>query len=154
MATNLVVESPDFDKIRKESGWATEDAVKRLWYVLNDEIRVRRISVRQATDKIDGVVITDAPSAQQDDYDAANATVIYFNGTTSFTFTGLRNGTPGRVLFIHNGNTATITIGNAHAGSATTNRIVTSTGGDKSLTQDTTIILQYIDDRWREASLI
>lgn len=42
MAGNLVIESPDFDEIRKESGASTEDAIKLLWYALNNEIKLRQ----------------------------------------------------------------------------------------------------------------
>lgn len=42
MADNLVIESPDFDQIREEAGYGTEDAVRLLWYTLNQEISDRR----------------------------------------------------------------------------------------------------------------
>ena len=42
MAENLVIESPDFDEIRKESGTSTEDAIRLLWFALNGEIKQRR----------------------------------------------------------------------------------------------------------------
>lgn len=42
MANNLVIESPDFDQIRDETGHGTEDAIRLLWYTLNQEIADRR----------------------------------------------------------------------------------------------------------------
>lgn len=42
MSDNLVIESPDFDQIIKESGDFTSDAIKLLWYSLNNEILLRR----------------------------------------------------------------------------------------------------------------
>ena len=42
MAENLVIESPDFDEIRKETGTATEDAIRLLWFALNNEIKLRQ----------------------------------------------------------------------------------------------------------------
>lgn len=42
MAVNLVIESPDFDEIRAETGASTEDAIKLLWYALNNEIKLRQ----------------------------------------------------------------------------------------------------------------
>lgn len=42
MSEQLVIESPDFDQIRKESGRATEDAIRLLWYALNEENKQRR----------------------------------------------------------------------------------------------------------------
>ena len=46
MAENLSIEAPDFDRIRKGDAPATEDAVRLLWYVLNNEIKLRRIGQR------------------------------------------------------------------------------------------------------------
>ena len=43
MAENLSIEAPNFDRIRKGDTHATEDAIRLLWYVLNNEIRMRRI---------------------------------------------------------------------------------------------------------------
>lgn len=42
MSEQLVIESPDFDQIRKESGTASENAIRLLWYSLNREISDRR----------------------------------------------------------------------------------------------------------------
>lgn len=45
MSDNLVIESPDFDRIEKESGYATKDAVNLLWLTLNQEI-INRLKQR------------------------------------------------------------------------------------------------------------
>jgi hypothetical protein len=42
MADNLVIESPDFDQIRKETGTSTEDAIRLLWFALNNEVKLRQ----------------------------------------------------------------------------------------------------------------
>jgi len=42
---NLTIESPSFDRIRKESGRSTEDGLRLLWLALNDT----RSMVRRAT---------------------------------------------------------------------------------------------------------
>lgn len=153
MAVNRVIQSADFDKIKKESGPETVDFLTRLWYILNDEIRLRRQGDRINEKRIRGGLTTDAPTSQQDDYDPGSDTLfVYFNGSTNFTLTGIRNGQAGRRLVIHNGGSATITIADDSASSAVTNRILTSTGANRSLTTDKTITLNYIDSRWREDS--
>lgn len=45
MGSQLVIESPAFDVIKQESGYATRDAIQLLWYALNDEI-LNRIKAR------------------------------------------------------------------------------------------------------------
>ncbi len=153
--SQLTIQSADFDKIRKETGQETVDFLTRLWYILNDETRLRRQGDRINASRIRGGLVTDAPTTQQDDYDAGSGTLfVYFNGSTPFTLTGIRNGQAGRRLVIHNGGSATVTIADDSASSATTNRILTSTGGNKSLTTDKTITLNYLDSRWREDSPI
>lgn len=42
MAEQLVIESPDFDQIRKDAGVTVEDSIRLLWFTLNDEISKRR----------------------------------------------------------------------------------------------------------------
>lgn len=42
MAEQLVIESPDFDQIRKDAGTTVEDSIRLLWFTLNDEISKRR----------------------------------------------------------------------------------------------------------------
>lgn len=56
---NLTVEAPDFDRIRKDAGIHTADAVRLLWYAVNDT----RSQVRKVQSQLQWV---DVP------YDAAN----------------------------------------------------------------------------------
>jgi hypothetical protein len=57
-------------------------------------------------------------------------------------------------VLLHNTGTATITIKNASASSDATNQILTVTGADKSLTTGKSLLLAYINSRWREQSFI
>lgn len=44
---NLTVEAPDFDRIRKDSGIHTADAVRLLWYAINDtRSQVRKVQAQ------------------------------------------------------------------------------------------------------------
>ena len=51
MGSQLVIESPAFDEIKKESGYATRDAIQLIWYALNDEI-LNRIKARWRWDDV------------------------------------------------------------------------------------------------------
>ena len=51
MGSQLVIESPAFDVIKQESGYATRDAIQLLWYALNDEI-LNRIKARWRWDDV------------------------------------------------------------------------------------------------------
>lgn len=155
MAFNLTVQSSDFDKIKKESGTETANFLRRLWFILNDEIKIRRREDRRRSDRILGAVKTDAPTTAQPAYDPGDHLFLYFNGSTNWTLQGIRNGQEGRLLFLHNAGSATITIADdSGSASATNMRILTSTGANKSLTQDLAIVLQYLDSRWREAKIL
>lgn len=150
MSENLVIESPDFDEIEKKAGRATRDAVTLLWTVMNEEIRTRRKAVRTSKETLEVRILTSAPGSQQDNFDTDRATIWYFTGSTNFTLTGIRNGSEGNIKFFHNTGTATITIANNSGSSDATNRLLTSTAANKSLTQDQSIAFMYINSRWRE----
>jgi hypothetical protein len=149
MADNLSVESPEFDRIRKETGNATEDAIKLLWYALNSEIDLRRQTVRIAKDTDSGKVLAYAPGASMDNFDTQGATTVYFIGGSAQNLTGVRNGVEGRRVMFHNLQAGTITVKNS-ATSDAANQFVTSSGGDKSMTTGTSFFSTYINGKWRE----
>jgi hypothetical protein len=155
VSENQTIESPDFLKIKDESGYATSDAVRLLWYVLNDEAATRRRSVRAAQERLEPAVKTAAPTANQDNYPTDGASIIYFNGSTNVSISGIMAPEPGkaRILLIHVGGTGTITFLNASASSITENRIVTSTGADRARATNTSLMLAYLDSRWRDIAL-
>jgi hypothetical protein len=153
MAENLSIESPDFGRIKKDAGRATEDAIRLLWFVQNDEIAQRRRGVRAARDRYRPKLLTLAPTAQQDDLETEGAGIIYFTGSTNFSLTGLRAIEEGDVVILVNLGSATITVENEHAGSDAQNRIVMAAGADKTLATNKAIILAYLNTRFRELSL-
>ncbi len=153
MAENLSVDAPDFDLIRKESGRATEDALRSLWYVLNDESRQRRLQARRSDGRIAGKIFTSAATANQNNFDTEDSLIVMFTGASAFNLTGLRNGVEGRVVFLLNVGAGTITVKHASASSDLLNRIRTQTGADVSLTTDKTVVLQYANSLWREMKL-
>lgn len=153
MAVNLSIESPDFDLIRKQSGYAVEDAIRLLWNVLNEEQRSRRLGVREAKEKIEGKVKTDPSTSNQDNYDSEGAQTVYFTGGSALNVTGIRNGVEGRVIIFTTLGVGTITYKNNSASSDTANRIVTAGGADVAAATNKTFIVQYLNNRWREVSL-
>lgn len=154
MGVNQTIESPDFDRIRKEGGRSVEDGIKLLWYTGNEEARLRRLSTKAVKDSFEKAVKTDAPASQQDNYDTGKVGVVHFTGSTSFTLTGLRNGAEGIIVILFNSGSGTITIADESASSDATNRFQTSTGANKSLTTDKAVVFIYLSSRWREMSLL
>lgn len=150
MADNLSIESPDFDKIRKESGYNTSDAIKLLWYALNNEIDLRRQTVKVASDTDSGKILTDSPSTSQNNYDTMSATTVYFTGGTAFDLSGFRNPVEGRRVMVHNIGVGTVTLKHNSSSSDTPNRFILSSGADQSLTTNTSALFTYMNSLWRE----
>lgn len=150
MAENLVIEAPDFAEIEKKAGRASRDAINLLWSVLNQEIITRRKTVRDAKDTLETKISNAAPTVQQDNFNTERSTVYFFTGAVNFTLTGIRNGVEGAILFIHNIGAATVTLANNSGASDAANRMILSTGANKSLLTDTSTCFLYINGRWRE----
>ena len=153
MSFNLTIESPDFDRIRKDAGRATEDAVRLLWFALLDENATRRTSVKLARDRLEGKLLSSAPTAQQNNFDTEGALVVLFTGSTAFNLTGLRNGKDGRVVFIHVTGTGTVTMVDSSASSDAANRIITNNGANKAVATAESFLFLYAASRWRQVSV-
>ena len=153
MADNLSVEAPDFDLVRKETGRATEDALRTLWFSLNGEMSIRRQNAKRDNDRLQGKILVSDVSANQDNFDSQNALIILFTNAGAFNLTGIRNPAEGRLIVIHNVGAGTKTVKNASANSDALNRIRTNSGGDISITQDKTVIVIYANSLWREVKL-
>jgi hypothetical protein len=149
MSENLSISSPDFDLIEKEAGVATRNAVNTLWFSLNQEISLRRKTVRDAKQTLEVKASNAAPTTNQDNFDTDRSTIYYFTGSTNFNLTGIRNGVEGAIIVLHNIGTATITIKH-NVTSDASNRLLTSTSADKSLTTNQSIMFMYLNTRWRE----
>lgn len=153
MAENLTIASPDLDEIRKEAGTATENAVNLLWRVLNQEIRDRRRTVRIAAETDSGKVLISTATTDQSNFDSKDATTIQFTGGSAFNFSGIRSGTAGRRILVHNLGAGTITLKH-NATSDAANRFFLDTGADKSLVQNASIVFIYLNGGWREMNLL
>lgn len=150
MAEQLSIEAPEFDRIQKESGPATRDGVQLLWSVANEEARQRRRGVRLAQEMQRQKVLDIAPTTQQDNLDWDGSGVVLFTGSTSVNLTGLRNGVQGVTVVLHNLGTGTITAKHESASSEASNRLDTDGDTDVSITTGKTIIVRYLNGRWRQ----
>lgn len=153
MPSQLTIESPDFDKVRKESGRATEDAIRLLWLVANDEARDRRNGVREAIERWEKKYIILAPTVNQNDLDTQNATIIRFDGASAVNVTGFKARVEGTIILVSVLGSATITLMHSNAGSEARNRILFQAAADKAVATNRDVFLKYLSSRWREISL-
>tara|TARA_Y100000310_G_scaffold322653_1_gene381943 strand:+ start:193 stop:720 length:528 start_codon:yes stop_codon:yes gene_type:complete len=117
---NLSIEAPDLDRIRRESGAATEDGVRLLWMALNDTRKlVRAADQRQVLQVVQAGTVTSVSTT--------SATYV----TTGLTATI----TPKR-----SDSTLTVDI-HQHIGSGNT------TNWDYRLVRDSTEVVQAISNR-------
>lgn len=153
-STNLTIASPDFDKIKHGDQIATADAIRLLWYIANDEAKTRRIGIQSSIDRSIRKTLTDAPTANQNNYATGGAGIIYFTGSTAFNLTGiLGTGEEGERIVLHNEGSGTITVKYNSGSSDAPNRITTQSGADLSLTTGKTVLLHKLGTLWREVKL-
>lgn len=152
MASNLTIESPNTERIAKEAGQFTADAINTLWAALNDTRAALRKDFRLAVEKVTTKVLTLDPSASVDNLDSQGASSVSFVGGTQ-NFTGIRAPETGesRVVFIQNSGGGTITIKNETT-SESANRFAMADGSDYALSTGKGLVVQYIASRWREVA--
>lgn len=153
MATNQTIESPNYEKISKEAGQFTADAINLLWAALNDTRATERRDVRRATEIVAPKFISLTAAASVNDLDLEGSSVVSFIGADAHNFTGMRAPETGqtRIVFVQVNGTGTITVKN-NATSEAANRIITSIGGDLAMTQGTGMIFVYLAGNWKEVA--
>jgi hypothetical protein len=151
VASNGTVESPNFEKISKEAGQFTSDAINLLWAALNATRADGRRDSRRGQELLEPKVLHISPSANQDNLDTESSSVISFEGSSAVNLTGLRapetNKT--RLLFIQINGSATITIKH-NTTSETANQIVLSGGADLARATGSGLVLAYLSSKWRQ----
>lgn len=153
MAVNLNIESPDFQRIKKGDFSSIEDAIKLLWFVANEEIRVRRQHDRRIEERLSPKVLSKAPGGSENNVDTEGAGLIIYTGSDAVNITGYRAREDGDILFIHVTGSATITHMDQSTSSDAGNRFIFQAGADKDVATNQSIVLQYYNSRWREMSL-
>ncbi len=153
MATNLTIEAPNFEKIRKESGQFTHDAIRLLWAAFNDTRDTERRDFRLASEQVAPKVLHLSPSGSTDNLDLDGSSVVSFEGGSGQNLTGIRAPETGktRIAFIHINGAGTITCKH-NATSETANQLVLSTGADTARATNTGIIFVYLQAKWREVA--
>ena len=153
MGSQLTIESPDFDRIRKGDSSATEDAIKLLWFVANEQSRSSRAKDRQIAERLSPKVLSRSPSGNENNVDTEGAGFIVYTGSSAVNITGYRApSVDGVVLTILVTGSGTITHQNQNASSDAGNRMVFQAGSDKAVATNRVIVLQYYNSRWREWS--
>lgn len=150
MSNQFTVEAPDFDRIKRETGVSTQEAITLLWRVANDEAESRRTGVRAATERMEPKAIALSPSVSQNNLDTQFATVLRFDGASSVNITGLQARPDPTIVILLVIGAGTITLKNQNASSLDRNRIVTSAGGDVAIATNKSVMLMYTNLRWRE----
>jgi hypothetical protein len=153
MANNLTIESPNFEKIEKEAGPFTSDAISLLWAALNDTRKVERMDFRRASETLAPKVKVLAPSASVDNLDLEGASVLQFTGGSAQNLTGMRAPETGRtrVLVISVTGAGTITVKH-NVTSESANQIVCSSGADTAVATNGGMVLVYLTGKWREVA--
>lgn len=154
MGVNLTIESPNFEKITKEAGDYTSNAINTLWAALNDVRKTERIDFRQAKDILTPKILTVDAAASVNDLDLQGCSVVSFIGSTAQNFTGLRAPSTGesRLVVVQTSGTGTITAKHSVTSEAS-NQLVNSTGADVSLSTNKGTFYIYIASRWRQVAL-
>lgn len=146
----LTITAPDFDRVKQETGVATRDAMNSLWLVANDEAASRRAGVREAIERLCPKEIISSPSANQNDSDTQFATVLRFDGSSAINITGFQARAEPTILVLFVLGSATITLKNESASSIARNRILSFSGGDLAIAAGKSVMLIYLNLRWRE----
>lgn len=151
MSNNLTIESPNFEKIDKEAGQFTSDAISTLWSALNDTRKTERVDFRLAKDILSPRVLTVAPAASVDNLDLQGCSVIQFTGSSAQNFTGMIAPETGqtRLIIVHNTGTGTITAKH-NLTSETANRLSNIGAADKAVATGASLVYLYLSGLWRQ----
>src|SRR3990167_5866688 len=144
MSTNLSIESPDFARVRRGDFYAIEDAIRLLWFVANEEARLRRSGGNHNKTHVSNKIVQFAPSGNLNNVDYEGSGFVIYTGATGVNVTGYR--TPihdGDVLLILVTGSGTITHQNQNASSDAGNRMVFNGGADQAVATNEALLLTY-----------
>jgi len=148
---NLSIESPDFDRIRDGNYRAIEDAIRLLWFVANNNERVRRTQDRRISQRYSPKVLLKSLSGNENNVDTEESGLIVYTGSSAVNITGYRApSVDGAVLTVLVTGSATITHMNQNASSDAGNRMVFQGGADVGVATNRALVFAYRDSRWRE----
>jgi hypothetical protein len=151
VSSNLTIESPNFEKIKKESGQFTSDALALLWATENLTRKELRTGLRESQDILSPKVIQVSAAASVNDLDLQDASVIEFTGASAQNFTGMRAPETGksRLVLVYISGAGTITARNAVTSQAG-NQIFNLGAVDDTLAQGSASAYLYLSGYWRQ----
>lgn len=153
MASNLTIESPNLDKIEKEAGQFTRDAINTLWAALNETRKTERVDFRQVRDILGPKVIQVDAGASVDNLDLQGASVVEFTGSSAQNFTGMRAPETGRTRLVIVAVTGSGTITAKHlVTSESANQLDNAGAADLTLATRGAVIYAYLSGKWREVA--
>lgn len=152
MATNLTIQSPNFDKIRLESGYFTRDAVMTLWEGLNDTRSTELADVTGLRAELAPKSLSLAPSGTTNNLDIRGYSILSLTGSVNESITGFwaPDTNVAKLLFVQNSGTATYTLSNLSASSESQNQIASKAGTDISLASGGAVGFVYLASKWRQ----
>ena len=97
--------------------------------------------------------VTITTSGNIDSYDTSDEACFRFTAATSIR--GLSGGVDGKIIYVYNISGSSITLVNQSSSPTANSRIITGTGGDIIINNDSGILLQYdgTSSRWRTPSI-
>jgi len=151
MASNLTVESPNFERITKESGQFTSDGIGTIWAAENDTRKSLRTAERLARDLDEPKVLQVSAAASVDNLDITGYSVVEFTGSSAQNFTGMRAPETGRsrrvVVYVSGSGTITA---RHNLTSESANQLDNSTAADVALATRGTATYLYLSGKWRQ----
>jgi hypothetical protein len=151
MGTNQTVEAPNFEKINKEAGQFTSDAVGLLWAALNDTRKTDRIGTRLAQEQLAPKVIQVDAAASVNNLDLQGGSVVEFTGSSAQNLTGFRAPETGksRLVIVYTSGSGTITAKH-QVTSESANQLFTVGGADSTLSTGVGAVFVYLSSKWRQ----
>lgn len=153
MASNLSIESPNFEKIGKESGPFTTEAISTLWQSLNETRKDDRVHFALAQSELFLNPLVMSPTASVDNLDGRGFSAIIFSGASAVNFTGIvaPENSRFKVFFIKVVGSATITAKH-NVTSLAANRLALAGAVDYSMTTGKGLIVAYANSLWQEVA--
>lgn len=152
MPSKLITETPNFDKIEVETGKFTAEGFGILWDLVMNLRAAQGRDFRQASETLAPLRFEVNASAQMDNLDIGDASVVEFVGSSAQSLTGIRQPPAGqaRLIAIWVTGTGTITLEHEHASSQGGAQLINLASADVVLTTNQNRFYMYMNGRWRE----
>lgn len=148
---SLDIQAPNFDKIEKEAGAYTSQAVFTLWAAFNALTSTERAHSTIAISELFSNTVTVSAGASIDNLDMRGFGTLAFSGASAQNFTGIVAPETGRTKFVFVKVYGAGTITAKHnVTSIAANRLSLSGAVDFAMTTGKGLILAYVNTFWSE----